>query len=258
MLTVPLPPLAEQQHIVRLLDKAFEGIAVARANAEENLKNAKDLLESHIQTVFTYGGEGWTTFKLSDLIEVQNGYAFSSKSYTQTGHFLMRIGNVQNGFIATSDPKYVKLPANGPLQRFNLAAGDILISLTGNIGRVGVIEESHLPAALNQRVARIHVRSAAPALRGLILHFLSSSMFRMALATVGHGTAQQNVSAKEIGSIEIRIPDLGGQESLVQELDQLQANTRLLTNAYSSKIASFAELSQSLLTRAFSKIKSAA
>ncbi len=50
---VPLPPLPEQQRIVGILDEAFDGIATAKANAEQNLQNARDLFESHLQSVFT-------------------------------------------------------------------------------------------------------------------------------------------------------------------------------------------------------------
>jgi type I restriction enzyme S subunit len=56
---IPVPPLAEQQRIVGLLDEAFEGIATAKANAEKNLKNARALFESHLQSVFTQKGAGW-------------------------------------------------------------------------------------------------------------------------------------------------------------------------------------------------------
>lgn len=56
---IPLPPLPEQQRIVNILDKAFEGIATAKANVEQNLQNARALFESHLQSVFTQRGEGW-------------------------------------------------------------------------------------------------------------------------------------------------------------------------------------------------------
>ncbi|TSA40802.1 MAG: restriction endonuclease subunit M, partial [Methylococcaceae bacterium] len=49
---VPLPPLPEQQRIVAILDEAFAAIAQAKANAEQNLKNAKELFESYLQSVF--------------------------------------------------------------------------------------------------------------------------------------------------------------------------------------------------------------
>ena len=56
---IPLPPLPEQKRIVAILDKAFAAIAKAKANAEQNLKNAKELFESYLQGVFENKGEGW-------------------------------------------------------------------------------------------------------------------------------------------------------------------------------------------------------
>jgi type I restriction enzyme S subunit len=164
--------------------------------------------------------KGWQTKTLADLVEVQNGYAFSSKDYSESGHFLMRIGNVQNGYISTADPKFIKLPADGSLQRFVLSEDDILVSLTGNVGRVGVIQESHLPAALNQRVARISIRKDSPATRELLLLFLCSDWFREELIGAGHGAAQQNVSTKDLVEIEIPIPPLAEQHRIVGLLDE--------------------------------------
>jgi type I restriction enzyme S subunit len=159
--------------------------------------------------------KGWQTKRLADLVEVQNGYAFSSKDYSESGHFLMRIGNVQNGYISTADPKFIKLPADGSLQRFVLSEDDILVSLTGNVGRVGVIQESHLPAALNQRVARISISKDSPATRELLLLFLCSDWFREELIGAGHGAAQQNVSTKDLVAIEIPVPPLAEQQRIV-------------------------------------------
>ena len=53
-----IPPLAEQRRIVGILDEALEGIATAKANAEENLQNARALFESHLQSVFSQRGKG--------------------------------------------------------------------------------------------------------------------------------------------------------------------------------------------------------
>jgi len=164
--------------------------------------------------------KGWQTKTLGDLVVVQNGYAFSSKDYSESGHFLMRIGNVQNGYISTADTKFIKLPADGSLQRFVLSEDDILVSLTGNVGRVGVIQESHLPAALNQRVARISIRKDSPATRELLLLFLCSDWFREELIGAGHGTAQQNVSTKDLVEIEIPVPPLVEQQRIVGLLDE--------------------------------------
>ena len=164
--------------------------------------------------------KGWKTTKLGDILEIQNGYAFSSKDYSESGHFVMRIGNVQNGYISLADAKFIKLPADGALQRFNLSESDILVSLTGNVGRVGVIKKEHLPAALNQRVARISIRKGSPATRELLLYFLYSDWFREELTGAGHGTAQQNVSTKDLVEIQIPIPPLPEQQRIVGILDE--------------------------------------
>jgi type I restriction enzyme S subunit len=164
--------------------------------------------------------QGWQPKKLADLVDVQNGYAFSSKDYSDTGHFLMRIGNVQKGWISTSDPKFVVLTADSPLHRFALAAGDILVSLTGNVGRIGIIQEEHLPAVLNQRVARVGIRKDSTVTRELLLNFLCSDLFREELIDSGHGTAQQNVSTKDLLEIEIPVPPLPEQQRIVALLDE--------------------------------------
>lgn len=56
---VQYPPLPEQQRIVSILDECFTAIAKAKANAEQNLKNAKELFESYLQGVFENKGDGW-------------------------------------------------------------------------------------------------------------------------------------------------------------------------------------------------------
>ena len=176
--------------------------------------------------------KGWETKKLGELIDVQNGYAFSSKDYSESGHFVMRIGNVQNGYISTSDAKFIKLPADGSLQKFVLTENDILVSLTGNVGRVGVIQKEQLPAAINQRVARITVRKGSPATRQLLLFFLFSDWFREELTGAGHGAAQQNVSTKDLVAIEIPVPPLAEQQRIVAVLDAAFENITIAqTNA---------------------------
>lgn len=66
---IPIPPLPEQHRIVAILDEAFEAIAIAKANAEKNLQNARALFESHLQSVFTRRGEGWTENSVSEIAD---------------------------------------------------------------------------------------------------------------------------------------------------------------------------------------------
>jgi type I restriction enzyme, S subunit len=155
--------------------------------------------------------------KLGELIDIQSGYAFKSKEYSENGHFLVRIGNVQDGYLSLENPRYVVLDTR--TSRFALNEGDFLTSLTGNIGRVARVEKSHLPAALNQRVARITVRNSCLS-PSYLFYFLSSDFFREELISGGHGTAQQNVSPSAIGEIKAPIPSLPEQQRIVRILDE--------------------------------------
>ena len=198
-LTIALPPPAEQQRLVGLPDEAFEGLATAKANAEKNLQNARALFESHLQSVFTQRGKGWKEHTLGDLIEIQNGYAFKSTDYTDSGYFVIRISNVQDGEITLANPRFIKL-ADKKLERFILYDGDILISRTGNIGRVGIIQQDQLPAVLNQRVARITIKDQT-ADRDFLFRFLLSRTFRE------NPAAQKFWEAHgKFGSVEAKAP----------------------------------------------------
>jgi len=241
--------LPEQQRIVALLDEAFAGLATAKANAEQNLQNARALFESHLQSVFTQRRSGWVERTLGELIEIQNGYAFKSIDYTDNGYFLIRIGNVQDGEITLANPRFVKL-TDKKLERFILNEGDILVSLTGNIGRVGIIQKDQLPAVLNQRVARITIKDKNSD-SDFLFRFLLSQAFRVGLQEAGHGAAQQNVSTKEIESIQISLPDKKEQHRIVEEFNIFAVEAQHLTRLYERKLAALEELKKSLLRQAF-------
>lgn len=162
--------------------------------------------------------EGWKVVRLSEVVNLQSGFAFKSSDYASSGHFLVRIGNVQNGYLSQDNPKFVDLDQK--TRRFELNEGDLLTSLTGNIGRVAQVEKHHLPAALNQRVARITVKDRDSLNRGFLSFFLSSTLFRDALDSASHGVAQQNVSPSEIHSIPIPLPPLPEQKRIVAILDE--------------------------------------
>ena len=77
LIEIPLPPLPEQQRIVSILDEAFSAIAKAKANAEQNLKNAKELFESYLQGVFENKGDGWEENILKEVCELKSGTTIS-------------------------------------------------------------------------------------------------------------------------------------------------------------------------------------
>lgn len=162
----------------------------------------------------------WPIKKLGEVVIIQNGFAFQSSDYTGSGFFVMRIANVQDGIVELNNPKYIQSDKSTSFKKFILHDGDILVSLTGNVGRVGVIQKEHLPAVLNQRVARIIVRDSNQLDHQYLFSFLRSPFFVSEVIKGGHGMAQQNVSTKDIENIEIPLPPLAEQKKIVEKIDK--------------------------------------
>ena len=105
-----------------------------------------------------------------------NGFAFKSDKYVDNGIRIMRITNVQKGKIVDDDPRYYPISSQSEIQRYMLKENDLLVSLTGNVGRVGLLRRELLPAALNQRVACLRIKNKAIDLRYLF-HLMDSELF---------------------------------------------------------------------------------
>lgn len=160
----------------------------------------------------------WQIKKIKEVVEIQNGFAFKSSDYTNSGFFVMRITNVQDGLIKLNNPKYIK-KINNSLDNFILNENDILMSLTGNVGRVGIIKKEHLPAVLNQRVARIKILDEKKLDHTFLFYFLKSPDFFNKVVGGGKGVAQQNVSTKDIEKLEIPLPPIQVQKQIVKILN---------------------------------------
>ncbi len=159
--------------------------------------------------------------KIGSVAKVFNGYAFKSSDYSSDGFQVIRITNVQNGYISNSNPKFIKLDKE-ELKRFVLADGDILISLTGNVGRVGRIGKENLPAVLNQRVGKFVIRSKE-IFPDYLFHILKSNVVETALIENAKGIAQKNIGSSDIEKIEIPLPPLEDQKRIVKILDAADA-----------------------------------
>ena len=83
--------------------------------------------------------EGWEYKKLGELVQVLNGYAFKSSLYENQGIRVLRITNVQKGNIVDDDPKYYPLSLTDEIRNYLSKESDLLMSLTGNVGRVGLL-----------------------------------------------------------------------------------------------------------------------
>ena len=156
--------------------------------------------------------------ELGKIAKVLNGFAFKSKEYVDDGIRVIRITNVQKGFIQDDNPRFIDIQRRDEFANFLLDEGDILISLTGNVGRVGVIETSMLPAALNQRVGALKLKSENVSPKYLF-HVLNSDSFEKDAIKNSKGVAQLNLSSKWVEKYQIPVPPLAEQKRIARILD---------------------------------------
>jgi type I restriction enzyme S subunit len=164
----------------------------------------------------------WPIVFLRDIANIQGGYAFKSNEYRKSGHYLICIANVIDNQVLQTDDKYVDLESDPRLKRFELMVGDLLMTLTGNIGRTAIVNPEILPAALNQRVARIHADTKVTS-NEFLQYLFNSEAFIQHILGAGHGAAQQNVSTKDLESFRFSLPPLDEQKRIVAKLDEAMA-----------------------------------
>lgn len=158
--------------------------------------------------------------KISEIADIQNGYAFRSENYVANGIRVIRIANVQDGFIVDDAPCFYPLDTEEDIDKYQLFEGDLLISLTGNVGRIGILPASMLPAALNQRVCCLRIDQSVVS-RKYLFYYLRRHQFIRDCVKASKGVAQLNLSTKWLADYEIPLPDLGEQERIVARIEEL-------------------------------------
>ena len=158
--------------------------------------------------------------KLGDVCEVLNGFAFKSDQYVESGIRIIRIANVQKGYIEDSSPTFYPMDSV-EAKKYQLKENDLLMSLTGNVGRVGLLTSNFLPAALNQRVACLRIKDRSILEKVYLFHVLNSDFFEQKCIEFANGVAQKNMSTEWLKEYEIPVPSLDAQRRIAAVLDKV-------------------------------------
>ena len=183
--------------------------------------------------------------RIGQICSVLNGFAFKSENYVDSGLRIIRIANVQKGTVEDSQPVYYPLSTPN-MDKYLLHEGDLLLSLTGNVGRVAILGREFLPAALNQRVACLRINDTSVTIKYLF-HILNSTKFEMDCIQAANGVAQKNMSTEWLKQYEIPVYPVEMQERIVKELDKIQA---VIQKRY-KQISSFESLVKSQFIEMF-------
>jgi type I restriction enzyme, S subunit len=253
---IPLPPLPEQQRIVSILDEAFAAIAKAKANAEQNLRNAKELFESYLQGVFEAKGAGWEETLLAKEIDLLTGFPFKSKDYTDVvdDTLLLRGDNIMQGELRWEDAKRWKKSEYDNFKKYQMQENDIVLAMDRPWVKAGLkcarLSKNDLPALLVQRTACLRSKSKLDS--SFLYYLVKSKGFTNHLIGVQTGIGVPHISGQQILDFAFNKPPISQQHSIVQKLDTLSAETKKLEAIYRQKISDLEELKKSILQKAFS------
>ena len=249
-LQIPLPPLPEQQRIVAIVDKAFTAIDTAKANAEQNLQNAKELFESYLQGVFENKGDDWEELTLN---AVSQEFSRGKSKHRPRGDKSILGGKyplIQTGDISNSD-HWLKTYSNtynekGLSQSKLWDKGTICIAIVGaNVAETAILTfDSCFPDSV------IGITVNPKKANNEYVEYLLQS-FKSYLKEKGKGTARDNINLGTFQNQNFPFPSINEQQQIVKKLNSLSAETKKLEAIYQQKINDLEELKKSVLNKAF-------
>ena len=253
-IAISVPPLAEQQRIVGILDEAFEGIATAKANAEKNLQNARALFESHLQSVFTQRGAGWVEKTLGEIADFKNGLNYNRNSDGQTLPVVGVSDFQENYYVPLSDVESATI--DGQLDEGYALRRDDMLTVRSNgskhlVGRCMLVPEVDETTSYSGFIIRIRF-DATQLYPKFLLHFMKCQTTRDTLTKGGGGANITNINQEKLSALLVSFPAHFTQVKIATELDSLGEETQRLATIYERKLAALDDLKKSLLHQAFS------
>jgi type I restriction enzyme S subunit len=246
------PSREEQFRIVTLLDEAFADIASAKANAEKNLQNARELFESHLDAIITNAQASGEIVPLSELAtDITDGDHMPPPKVEQGLPFIT-IGNIDKQTRAIDFTDTFQVPReyfDGLKANKKPKRGDVLYTVTGSFG-IPVLVEEDKEFCFQRHIGLIRPKADVDS---IWLHYLLQSPQVFNQASDGAtGTAQKTVSLKVLRNLQV--PKISPREQLAQvdTLRSVEIESRRLESIYRQKLTALDALKKSLLHQAFS------
>lgn len=266
---VPIPPLSEQNRIVKFLDKEFSKIDTLKTNAETNLKNAKELFETtlekelnplsrHSERSEESSAElpsGWELKALGDVCyRIKRGKAPKYVEQSDVLVFAQKC-NQPDGTMSLEKALCLDPSILGKYKAEDyVKEGDVLVNSTGNgtVGRVGFFNNKLLnnkkPVVPDTHITTI--RGLANTFPKYLYYFLKPKESYLSDKSLGT-TNMKELHADVLEHLQIPLPPLSVQKEIVARLDKLSENVKRLEANYKQIIANCDELKKSILKKTF-------
>ncbi len=227
---ITLPSLDVQREIVSILDKINALIEQRRLQ----LKKLEELVKARFVEMFgdpETNSKGWAEISLSEKLNVLGGYAFKSDQFEETGGIpVLRIGNINSGYFKPVNMVYWK--EDRSLERYAMYPGDLVMSLTGTVGKddygnVCILGNAYEMYYLNQRNAKLELKDGLD--KYYLAELLKFSQVKKKLTGISRGVRQANISNKDILNLVAPIPPMELQQqfaNFVEQIDKSKATVQ--------------------------------
>ena len=219
---INLRPLDEQRKIAAVLDKVSDLIAKRR----QQLDKLNELIKARFVEMFGEPHENpkhWQEDELSRHLKVIGGYAFKSDGFTDEGIPVLRIGNINSGRFLPVNMVYWS--DDSALARYKAFPGDLVMSLTGTVGKddygnVCILGADYDEYYLNQRNAKLSIEAALN--KCYFSELLKFPRIKKRLTGISRGVRQANISNKDILTLRVPIPPIELQEQFAAFVEQTE------------------------------------
>ncbi|SFJ01858.1 restriction endonuclease subunit S [Bradyrhizobium sp. Gha] len=247
---IPFPALREQHRIVAILDEAFAGLATAIANAERNLKNAGELFESYLNSVFTQKCAGWTTSELGKEVRFVD-YRGKTPPKRETGIRLITAKNVKMNRVQRDPEEFIdpgvydKWMTRGYPRR-----GDVLFTTEAPLGNVAQLDTDET-VVIGQRLITMQPNDQVLD-RTFLKYALMSRPTQAEILKRGTGATVVGIKASLLKQVPISFPPkIRDQQALANAMESTAHLAARLEETYRRKMNELIALKRSVLDKAF-------
>ena len=249
-MSIPVPPLSEQQSIVDYLDSAFAKIDAMKANAEKALNEAKALFQASLKEMLEPQKE-WEEKKfgkICDFVRGPFGGSLKKECFKDSGYVVYEQQNaIYNKFTFRyfiNEEKY------NSLIRFKVNSGDLIMSCSGTIGKVAIIPENFKEGIINQALLKLTPNKDVDA--HFLKYLMESNYFKEIINANIEGVAIKNIaSVAVLKEIKLYVPKVSEQQKIVIEIDSLKSKVDRLQENYEKISQECDALKQAILRQVF-------
>lgn len=220
---IPLPPLAEQQRIAAILDKAD---AIRRKRQQAN-QLADDFLRAVFLDMFgdpVTNPKDWEVKPLGECLKfLTSGSRGWAKYYSETGSKFIRIQNVSKNKLLIDDMAFVTAPDGAEATRTKVRLDDVLLSITADLGRSSVVTDEIVGGHINQHLALLRLDTETLNPRYLSAYLSSDAGVRQ-FERKNKSAVKAGLNFTDIKTLEIMVPSIEKQAEYQKLYEKLTSN----------------------------------